>query len=127
MWKRISSELLSIGAGIIILFLRVSLWFGFVLIVAGIGGSILEVFYFIKNRKIKIELAQLMKKYDLAKGESEHHILEEDEKTIKELALHGIIEIKPSMVPFSGVVPQLHWILTDKGEKEVRKFKKDTD
>jgi len=125
MWKRISSELLSIGAGVVIQVLRISPWFGFVLIVVGIGALILETFSYIKNRKIKFELARLMKKYDLVKGESERKILEEDEKTIKELALSGIIEMKPSTVLLSGVVPQLHWILTAKGETEASKLKKD--
>jgi hypothetical protein len=122
MWKRISSELLSIGVGIVIQVLRISPWFGFVLIVAGIAGFMLEAFSYIKNRKIRLELAQLMKKYDLVKGESEYHILEEDDKTIRELALHGIIEMKPTPVVMpSGNVPQIHWALTAKGKKEALK------
>ena len=122
MWKRILIELLSIGVGIVIQVLRISPWFGFVLIVAGIAGLTLEIFSYIKNRKIRLELAQLMKKYDLVKGESEDHVLKEDDNAIKELALYGIIEMKPRLVVMpSGNIPQTHWVLTAKGEKEALK------
>jgi len=111
-----------------------TLWFGIILIVFGIVGLMLSTTFNIRgNKRAKSDLSRLMGRYDLIKGEIEHHISnleaklypEDDESSLKKLSLHGIVKLEQrlTLTP-SRPIEYGYWTLTDKGRKLALKTEK---
>lgn len=136
MGKQISIEAILVGVGSVGSVIHwFGLWVGLLLIVLGITGLIWSVISHVKNdKKTRLELGRLMSRYDLVKGESEHHISdgrnsfypEDDESALRRLKKHGIVKLEQrrTITP-SFPLDYGYWTLTNKGNKEALKCEKD--